>query len=47
MKASCKKHSHQSLAAKFEEILKAGQAVRANGNVRLTAEMLVLKLAQA
>lgn len=46
MRISRKKYSEQSLVSKFEEIRMAGQAVRANGNLRLTAETLVLKLVQ-
>ncbi|MBU1181896.1 MAG: DNA polymerase III subunit delta' [Pseudomonadota bacterium] len=46
MRTSYKKHSEQSLISKFEEIRMARQAIRANGNLRLTAETLVLKLAQ-
>ncbi|MFO7667902.1 MAG: DNA polymerase III subunit delta' [Desulfobacterales bacterium] len=46
MKTSYEKHSEQSLISKFEEIRAARQAVKANGNMRLTAETLILKLAQ-
>ena len=46
MQTADKKHSDQSLISKFEEIQMARQAVRANGNLRLTAETLVLKLVQ-
>jgi len=46
MQTSYKKYSEQSLISKFEEIRMARQAIRANGNLRLTAESLVLKLVQ-
>ena len=46
MQTSYKKHSEKSLILKSEEIRIARQAIRANGNLRLTAETLVLKLVQ-
>lgn len=46
MRISCKKYSEQSIISKFEEIQTARKAIRANGNLRLTAETLVLKLVQ-